>query len=192
MEHDSDAVIIAQSLEDPELFGVIYERYHDTIFRHIARRVGSQRAPDLTADVFVRAFQIRPRYDLNRSSCRPWLYGIATNILGDDLRRLRRQQRIDLEASSLTPLVNDPYDRSDERLMAASAGSELTRALEALRPDDRNVLLLYSVEDLTYQETAEALGIPVGTVRSRLARARQTIRDLVPNLARSEMDDTAP
>lgn len=192
MESATDAEVIVRSLAEAEAFSVIFERHHDTIFRYVGRRVGADRAADLTADVFLRAFRLRHRYDSTRSSCRPWLYGIATNIIGDDLRRFRRRQRIYLVASRIIPATDDPYARSDDRLVAGAASRELNLALGALRSGDRDVLLLYAVEELTYQETADVLQIPIGTVRSRLARARRIVRELIPDPEqRTSRDDGA-
>jgi RNA polymerase sigma factor (sigma-70 family) len=188
----SDSDVIVASIEDPERFTSIYERHHDMVFRFVARRVGTERAADLTAEVFLRAFRLRARFDPARTSARPWLYGIATNVIGDDLRKRRRQQRNYLVFAGLTVAHDNPYDRSDDRLAAAAVGDDLNRALGALRSVDRNVLLLYALEDLTYQETAEALGIPVGTVRSRLARARRRIRELVPDLEQRHTQQSDP
>ena len=174
--------MIARSLKETEAFSVIYQRHHDKIFRYIARRVGGDRAADLTSEVFLRAFRLRRRYDTTRSSCQPWLYGIATNVVGDDLRRFRRQQRIYLVTGSLAIQPDDPYQQADEQLTADAVSDDLNRALGSLRTGDRNVFLLYGVENLTYQQTADALGIPIGTVRSRMARARRIIRELIPDL----------
>ncbi|MEZ5175494.1 MAG: RNA polymerase sigma factor [Acidimicrobiia bacterium] len=190
MDSATDAEVIARSLEEPEAFSVIFQRHHDRIFRYIARRVGADRAADLTSEVFLRAFKLRRRYDTSRGSCQPWLYGIATNVVGDDLRRSRRQQRIYLVAGRLEPQPDDPYQKADDQLTAAAVSGELNRALGSLRTGDRNVFLLYGVESLTYQETADALGIPIGTVRSRMARARRIIRELIPDLEQRTSRDS--
>lgn len=182
MDSGTDAEIIARSIHAPEAFSVIYRRHHDRIFRYVARRVGTDKAADLTAEVFLRAFRVRHRYDPARPSSQPWLYGIATNILGDDLRRLRRQERIYLVIGGSMPQPEDPYQQADDQLVASAVGPELNRVLASLRRGDRDVFLLYAIENLSYRETAEALNIPIGTVRSRLARVRRSIRELIPDL----------
>lgn len=179
----SDAEAISRSVDDPEQFSVVYERHHDAIFRYVARRAGVDRAPDLTADVFLTAFRIRSRYDTTRNSCLPWLYGIATNVIGDELLRTRRRTRKYLAFVGLNPPTDHAHEDADDRLMAAAVSGELNMALGSLRKGDRDVLLLYAVAGIEYREIAEALGIPIGTVRSRLSRARQKLRELLPGLA---------
>jgi RNA polymerase sigma-70 factor, ECF subfamily len=180
-ESVSDADVVVASWEDPERFGEIFSRYHDTIFRYVARRLGPNSAADVTAEVFVRAFRIRFRYDATRVSCRPWLYGIATNVIGDQLRSRSRSQRNTLSVAIVAAGSDDDTARSDERIDAAALGPILNEALARLRPGDRDVLLLYAVEELSYGEVAEALTIPIGTVRSRLHRARRQLRELIPS-----------
>ncbi len=179
----SDAEAISRACEDPDGFSVVYERHHDTIFRYTARRAGVAAAPDITSEVFLRAFKNRARYDTSRDSCLPWLYGIATNIIGDQLRRTRRQQRKYLALAGLNPSDDDAFADADDHLVAAAAKGELDAALGSLRKKERDVLLLYALEGLGYREIAEALEIPVGTVRSRLFRARQKLRELLAELA---------
>jgi len=185
----TDAEIIEKSLDDPNAFGMVFERYYDTIFRFVARRQGLEPAADLTADVFARAFSLRGRYDTTRESCRPWLYGIASNIIGDEIRRQRRSERRHLAMIGLQGESDDPYGRADDKLAAQQEASRLHGSLASLRSRDRNVLLLYSIEELSYQEIADALNIPVGTVRSRLSRARRKISELETQLEQTKLRD---
>lgn len=176
----TDAEIIGRSLDDPNLFGVVFDRYHDDIFRFVARRVGVDVAADLTADVFTRAFSLRDRYDVTREFCRPWLYGIALNIVGDEIRCMQRSERLSLAMLGLQMEDgDDPFGRVDDQLVAEQQAASLNRSLAKLFPGDRSALLLYAVEELTYQEIGDVLDIPVGTVRSRLSRARHKMRELV-------------
>jgi RNA polymerase sigma factor (sigma-70 family) len=188
----SDAELLVASQDDPERFSEIFRRHHDTIFRYVARRVGVEAAPDVTAQVFVTAFRKRRRYDVTYSSCRPWLYGIATNIIGDHIRARRRSSQLylKLKAATMPTTTGDETARSDEQLDAAALGPILNHALGRLAQRDRDVLLLYAIEDLTYGEIALALGIPVGTVRSRLSRARSQLRELIsPRLQNTRWGD---
>ncbi|WP_406461068.1 sigma-70 family RNA polymerase sigma factor [Streptomyces sp. NBC_01622] len=171
-----DAEIVVQSLERPELFALLYDRYASDIHRYAARRLGDGAADDITADTFLAAFRIRSRYDRSRPNARPWLYGIAGNLIGKQrrtevraLKALARTGRDPVAASWSDSWVEDP----DSRI---AARGPLAGALAALSAGDRNVLLLVAWADLTYQEVAEALDIPVGTVRSRLNRARRKVR----------------
>ncbi|MEU9393437.1 sigma-70 family RNA polymerase sigma factor [Streptomyces sp. NPDC048324] len=173
---EDDAEVVAQSLEQPELFARLYDRYAPDIHRYAARRLGDGAADDITSDTFLIAFRIRSRYDRTRPNARPWLYGIAGNLIG-------KQRRAEVRAlKALARTGHDPVTESwgaswvedtDSRI---AAQGPLAGALAALSAGDRHVLLLVAWAELTYQEVAEALDIPVGTVRSRLNRARRKVR----------------
>jgi RNA polymerase sigma factor (sigma-70 family) len=170
-----DAAIIEISRREPERFAVLFDRHAPHIYRYVARRAGPQVADDLVAETFLVAFAKRDRYDLAHRDARPWLYGIATNLVGQHHRDEARQYRI----SQAT--VADPGVAGHAARVAADVTAQATRpllyaALAALPPGDRDVLLLIAWEELTYQEVSRALDIPVGTVRSRLHRARAQTR----------------
>ncbi|MFJ7305701.1 RNA polymerase sigma factor [Streptomyces sp. NPDC099088] len=169
---ERDGHVIAQSLEHPELFARLYDQYAPDIHRYAARRLGNHAADDVTADTFLTAFRVRARYDASRSSARPWLYGIAAHLIGKQRRKEVRGLRA-LARTGHDPVaagwVEDTADLVADR-------APLADALAALSGADRHVLLLVAWADLTYQEVAEALGIPIGTVRSRLNRARRKVR----------------
>lgn len=188
----TDATLIGQSLAEPEQFGVIFERYFSQIHQYLARRVGTKIADDLTAEVFVAAFAQRQRYDLTRDCARPWLYGIATNLAGSHRRQEERRYR------ALARIDRRLVSPSDEdaiaaRVSASAAGPALAGALAALDRGDRDVLLLVALADLSYPEVAESLGIPYGTVCSRLSRARRRLRESLsgtsPPRGRAERPD---
>ncbi|WP_329405943.1 RNA polymerase sigma factor [Streptomyces sp. NBC_00704] len=170
-----DARVIADSLDRPELFGELYQRHAAVIHRYAARRLGEEAAEDITADTFLSAFRTRRRYDLARRDARPWLYGIAANLIGKQRRAEVRALRA-LARTGLDPVAASWTDRSDSRVTAHAAHGLLAGALAGLSRGDRDVLLLVAWADLGYQEVAEALSIPVGTVRSRLNRARRKVR----------------
>jgi RNA polymerase sigma factor (sigma-70 family) len=184
----TDAEIIAASLIDGEEFSAVFERYHQDIFRYVARRLGRQAADDVTADVFVAAFGRRDRYDLDVPRCRPWLYGIASNLVRDHLRRAKRRSRAYLHAAVLEPHADLTDLDTEERAAVAAAIPRINQALGRLSVADRETLLLVSLGELTYEEAAIALGLPIGTVRSRLWRARRRMQELLPDL-RQTTDD---
>ncbi|MER5890087.1 RNA polymerase sigma factor [Streptomyces sp. NPDC001941] len=182
-EPDDDARVVAGSLERPELFAELYNRYAPDIHRYCARRLGQGAADDVTAETFLIAFRRRDRYDQHRANARPWLYGIAANLIG----RQRRTEVRALKALARTghdPVAESWTEGADSRVDARAAQAPLAAALASLSAGDRHVLLLVAWADLAYQEVAEALGIPVGTVRSRLNRARRKVR--------SALGDTDP
>ena len=175
---DSDADVMRASVDDPARFEALFERHFETIFRYVGRRLGRQAAEDVSAEVFLQAFEVRDRYDLRYPDARPWLFGIAANVM----RRRRRTEERRLRALARQPAepaargaAGDPAAAPDDalsRLDSRAARPGLARALARLRADEREVLLLVAWGDLTYDEVARALAIPIGTVRSRLHRAR--------------------
>lgn len=175
MEADDDAAVIEHSARDPERFGVIFDRHAPYIHRYLARRLGVEVAEDLLAETFLVAFRKRDRYDLDQRNARPWLYGIATNLIGQYRRDEVRQFR--LRRAVLADSDEACHDDHVVAVVTAQAARQtLIAALAELSPRDRDVLLLIAWEELTYDEVAAALGIPVGTVRSRLNRARRRAR----------------
>jgi RNA polymerase sigma-70 factor (ECF subfamily) len=171
----SDAEVVAASAADPEAFGELYRRHAPAVHGFVLRRVGAEHADDVTADTFVTAFRIRARFDRQRDSARPWLMGIAVN----QISRRWRAERAHL--STLAALEAAPpghgAPEASEAVLDRSVDAGLAAALRSLRRGDRDVLLLVAWAELEYTEVAEALGIPVGTVRSRLHRARRLVRD---------------
>jgi RNA polymerase sigma factor (sigma-70 family) len=120
-------------------------------------------------------------FDPQRESARPWLYGIATNLLHAERRsedrRLRAFQRA--AATACVPLGVDAFERASERVDAEAAVASIGPAVGQLTQGERDALILFAVEGLTYPEVAAALTIPVGTVRSRISRARSRLRELL-------------
>lgn len=179
-----DAALIAQSLRAPERFGVLFDRHAPAIYRYIARRLGRDTADDLVAETFLAAFRQRGRYGPAHADARPWLYGIATRLIGryrrDEVRFFRAISR-----TGIDPAAELIADQVTSRVAAQAASRELAAAIAALPPGYRDVLLLIA-SGLGYQETATALGVPVGTVSSRLLRARQRVRAMIGDPMRSD------
>jgi RNA polymerase sigma-70 factor (ECF subfamily) len=171
----TDADAIAASLTAPHAFAAVFERHFDAIHRFLRGRVGAALAEELASETFVRAFSARARYDRAFPDARPWLFAIATNLVRGqrraEARRLAAYARLDSA---------EPHGADEEaaagRADASVRGPALARALEHLSEADRDTLLLVAWADLTYEETARALDVPVGTVRSRLHRARAAVR----------------
>lgn len=174
MDHralDSDA--ISASATTPAEFAAIFDRHFDAVHAYLQRRIGRDIADELSAEAFLVAFTGRARYDLSRSDARPWLFGIATNLL----HRHRRQELRELRAyaRSATDPILDAYDGIDARIDASNARRKLVDALAGVPAEELDALLLLAWADFSYPEIAEALAIPIGTVRSRLSRARARI-----------------
>lgn len=171
-----DATVIRQSLRTPERFAVIFDRHAAHILRYLARRLGREVADDLLSETFVVAFGKRARYDPARPDARPWLYGIASNLVGQRRRDEVRELRLLLALPGPDTGEDCHADRVSAAVTAGSTRAALVAALARLAEGDRDVLLLVGWEHLTYEEVALALDIPVGTVRSRLHRARTVVR----------------
>lgn len=174
-EHEADAEVIGRSLRCPEAFAVIFDRHAASVGRYLERRAGREVAQDLVAETFLAAFKGRGSYDAARVEARPWLFGIATRLLS----RYWRAERRRLEVLAAVP-AERPSPGHDERVAAELTARQLRQplvaALTGLAAGDRDALLLVAWAQLTYAEVAAALEIPVGTVRSRLNRARRLIR----------------
>jgi len=174
-----DARLIRASLSEPAAFGGIFDRHASELLAYVVRRVGTADGESVLGELFRIAFESRARYDLSRTDARPWLYGIAANLIMKHHRsagRLRSAlERLALRQES-RPV---PFD---QRIVDAAADRQLcervAKAIEELPDHDREVVLLYAWQRLTYAEIAEALGIPIGTVRSRLNRVRKVLREL--------------
>ena len=169
----SDVDCLARSLREPRAFESIFDRHFDAVYHYLYRRVGPDLADELAAETFTLAFE-------RRSSCRargsslPWLLGIATNLVRrrfrGEQRRLRAYRRSDTDRS----VVYD--DDAVARVDGSSLRARLAGALGAMRPRERDALLLYALADLTYEEIALALEVPVGTVGTWLHRSREIAR----------------
>jgi RNA polymerase sigma factor (sigma-70 family) len=171
----SDAEVIAGSLDDPERFAIIFGRHADEIHRYAARRLGQQAAADVVSEVFLAAFRNRGRYQPGRSDARPWLYGISTKVISQQLRAEGRRAHL-LAAVPAPPPAEFPADDIGDRITAERLRPVLLGVLAELSPADRELVLLVAWAELSYKQAAQALEIPVGTVRSRLHRARARVR----------------
>jgi RNA polymerase sigma-70 factor (ECF subfamily) len=183
----SDAEVIVASWHDPVRFEVVFSRHFGTVFRFLAGRAPRDEAADMAAEVFVRAFARRRRYRPDRPSALPWLLGMAVNVLREWTRRLARADRAHRRSSSDLEADVDTGD-AEARMDADESAPALRRALAGLSLDEYNVLVLAALHQLTYPEIADTLGIPLGTVRSRLARARRRARELIGPDRRIYMD----
>lgn len=171
-----DAGVIRASLADPDRFAELYDKYAGQLYRYAYQRVGPQHADDVVAETFLAAFQARRSYDPDRAEARPWLFGILTRKLA----RHHRSEKARLRAWARAVPDGDtpgPAERVAARVTAGGVAAELAAALAGLSRGDRDVLLIVAWGELSYEEAAAALGIPVGTVRSRLHRAKKRVRE---------------
>jgi RNA polymerase sigma factor (sigma-70 family) len=162
---------------DRRAFGALYERHAHTIYNYLFRRLADwSEAEDLTAVVFLEAFRRRTDAVVVEGKLLPWLFGIATNVLRNRRRAQWRHRRL------LTQMERDRRQESEPdvagRVEAAEQMRSVLKQIEVLPRAQQEVLALCTWFGLSYEEAAAALGAPVGTVRSRLARARASLAEL--------------
>jgi RNA polymerase sigma factor (sigma-70 family) len=170
-----DAEIISQSLTDPDQFAVLFRRHAPAIQRYVTRRIGPHAADDVVAETFLAAFRQRGSYRPGPADALPWLYGIATNLVRRHWRTEVQQLRV-LARTGADPVVADFAPRVDESVSAAAVNAALAAGLAGLPATQRDALLLVAWGGLTYEQVAAATGAPLGTVQSRISRARRRLR----------------
>jgi len=176
----SDRVLWQRAREgDGSAFGVLFERHAGRIYNYCFRRTGDWAlAEDLTSTTFLLAWRSHGHAPLQAESALPLLYGIATNVLRNDRRSVKRRRaafaRLPLERAE----EPDFGDEASTRLDDQAAMRELLRLFAGLPRREQDVVALCDWSGLSYEGTAVALDIPIGTVRSRLARGRRRLREL--------------
>ena len=163
------------SFDDPEAFGVLFEEHAPDIYAFCFRRTADGRASeDLAQTVFLEVWRKREEVELAPDELRPWLFGVALNLLRNHRRSLRRHR---------AALARLPRPRSDlgedlaERLDDEQRARQALACFRALSQNEQDVVALCAWAELTYDQAAKVLGVPVGTVRSRLARARDKVKE---------------
>lgn len=163
---------------DADAFGVLYERHARAIYNHLFRRCADwSLAEDLTSVVFLEAYRRRAGARIEEDKVLPWLYGVATNVLRNQRRSLRRHAEALRRVPAPEPDAGTAAAVAD-RVDAERRMRSVLAALEGLTRADLDVLALCVWSDLSYEDAAAALSIPVGTVRSRLSRARRRLAQL--------------
>jgi RNA polymerase sigma-70 factor (ECF subfamily) len=175
---EDDGTLMRAAQTDPAPFGTLFDRHFAAVHRFCERRVGRSMAEDLAGETFRRAFEARHSYDLGRPNALPWLYRIALNLVRDALRARAAEDRA---YSRLRALAGAGWpcedDQAARRVEARSDLALLARLLLAEPEQDVDALFLHVWEGLSYLDVATALGVPVGTVRSRLSRLRHRLEE---------------
>jgi RNA polymerase sigma factor (sigma-70 family) len=174
-DEPSDAVLIERSLRHTARFEKVFDRHFDAIHGYVARRLGPGLADDVASETFLIAFDRRARYELGQPDAAPWLYGIASNLIARHRRAEVRRYRA-LARAGGEGTVEGHSEGVAGRLDAQALRARLAAALLDLEARDREVLLLVAWAQLSLEEAARALGVPAGTARSRLHRARAKTR----------------
>jgi RNA polymerase sigma-70 factor (ECF subfamily) len=186
---ESDAAVVAASLAEPRQFGALFDRHATTLHRYVVRRIGPTDADAIVGETFRIAFEKRATYDCERPNARPWLYGIATNLVAKHRRSEGRRIRAVARLATARDATTDFAETVSSSVDAARQWDRVAEAVASLPQAERDTLVLHVWEGLPYDEIAVALGVPVGTVRSRLNRARTRLRELAPVSGEQHDDD---
>ena len=178
----ADAELVTRSVGgDLSAFNQIVDRYQSQVYNVATRTLGSRiAAEDVTQETFISAYKAIRGF--RGGNLRAWLLRIARNQCFDHLRSMRRRPESSLEeAFEDTGFVHPaPADSLPEtQALTAELGRAISRAIDALPRDQRITLVTIDIQGLSYEETAEAFGVSIGTVKSRLSRARSKVRDLL-------------
>ena len=160
---------------DEDQIAALFDRHFPAIHAYLRRRLPAESARELAAETFLIAYRRRGDFDGTKGDPLPWLFGIASNLVRGERRRERRELRA-YGRTGVDPVVDDLGDL-EQRLDVQADFKRVATAIADLPSQSREVLLLYAWADLSYEEISKALGINVGTVRSRLARCRGRLRD---------------
>lgn len=178
----SDSEIISASLADPECFGLLFERHFQSVFSYAVRSIGASEGQEIASEVFVQAFKSRRRFDLSYRSARPWLLGIASNLVSNRYRSFERRSRAYRRALGRTHEIEEFETGVADRVDASTHSARAREALEDLRPPERTVVSLFVFGGLSYREIAQVLGVREGTVKSRLSRGRANLRNALADI----------
>ncbi|MEH6372790.1 RNA polymerase sigma factor [Streptomyces sp. KLMMK] len=177
---------------DREAFAELYDEHARTVYNHAFRLTGDwSSAEEVMSETFLEAWRTREKVEPEGGSLRPWLLGIATNKARNANRRVRRRLAFLARRLSADP-VRDFADESASRIDDSRELDAVRRAVKALRRPEREVLALCVWSGLDYAQAAQALGVPVGTVRSRLSRARARLRRLTDEQLTVDSGRTRP
>jgi len=186
----TDAELIAASLDDPPRFAELFDRHFAAVVRFAERRVAHDQAGEVASETFTRAFARRASYRPGSADALPWLYGIASNLVLHERRRFARYlaavERVETEGSRQER--DGGLAAADRRLDAARDWERMRAALLALSDTDRELLLLVAWDELSYEDAAAVLELPVGTVRSKLHRTKARLRELLEATGRTAPD----
>jgi len=190
-DHAAELAIVERCRkQDFEAFGKLVDAYQNRVFGFVKRMVpNAEEAADITQEVFIRAFQSFGRFD-GRSSVRTWLFRIAYNLCVDRARKIDRAPvEIGMQPSAdgeETVDVPDSRWQPEQIAMDEELADAVERAILSMSDKLRTVLLLHDKEDMAYEEIATTVGVPVGTVKSRLFLARAHLQQALKNYLQPE------
>jgi len=180
-EHWDDVELIVRSWDEPEAFGVVFERHAETLLGYFARRtLDPEAAAELTAETFAQAFASRRRFRDHGLGAIGWLYGIARHQLGRFFRNgavdARARRRLGMPEREVSP---EDYERIEEMIDFEQIGRAIARAFSVLSEEQREALTLRVIEGRPYREVAESLRCSEETARARVSRGLKRLGTLI-------------
>ncbi len=183
----TEALVERAKRGDTRAFEALVDIYKDKIYTYVLRMLRDPaEAEDVAQDAFLRAYQSLPKFR-GASSFQTWLYRIASNLVIDSVRRQKRRQNggmsldapMDTDEGQMARELADERRGPEELAESAALQEQVTEAIAQISPRLRTVLVLYDIEGMSYQEIADILGCPLGTVKSRLFNARAQLREVL-------------
>jgi RNA polymerase sigma-70 factor (ECF subfamily) len=200
MQENEQALIQAAQRGDLNAFNALVLAYQDSVYTVAYRILGeAHAAADAAQEAFILAYRRLTTY--RGGSFRAWLLRITTNQCYDELRRLRRKPSISVEdlpdaESDDGPALSADTDTPEQIVQQRELQNAIQQCINSLSPDQRVVLVMSDVEGFSYQEIADQVGVNLGTIKSRLSRARagvrdclQSVKELLPSVFRLNSDE---
>lgn len=182
-ERTDEDLLVSARQGDEEAFAIFLRRHTATVHRWMVRAVGQEDADDMTQDIFLKAYRGLPRFR-GEAPPRAWLASIADNAVKNRYRSRSRFRRVFAGSSDARPDLDPPERRAgpEENAHTGESRRLVTEALKLLAPEFRMAVVLRDIEEWSYEEIAASLALPVGTVKSRIARGRGQLREILTPL----------
>jgi RNA polymerase sigma-70 factor (ECF subfamily) len=185
MPDSSEIIKLIQRAQEgsSDAFGELVRSYEKFIFNVACRMFSNaEDASDIAQEALIKAYKNINKFDFN-SSFSTWLYRITVNVCIDEMRRRKGKETYSIDAedeeNGLFMQLEDTSEGAEEGVIRKETVSEVRRAIDKLSEEHKMVIILRDLQDLSYEEVAETLGINVGTVKSRLARGRKSLKDII-------------
>ena len=185
MADSSEITILIQKAQkgDTNAFGTLVASYEKFIFNVACKMFSnSEDASDIAQEALIKAYKNIDKFDFN-SSFSTWLYRITVNACIDEMRRRKGRESISIDAedeeSGLAVQIEDTSLGAEERVIQNETVSEVRTAIDKLSEEHKTVIILRDLQDMTYEQVAQTLDLSIGTVKSRLARARKSLKDII-------------
>ena len=185
MADSSEITLLIQKAQkgDTNAFGTLVASYEKFIFNVACKMFSnSEDAADIAQEALIKVYKNIDKFDFN-SSFSTWLYRITVNACIDEMRRRKGRESISIDAedeeSGLAVQIEDTSLGAEERVIQNETVSEVRAAIDKLSEEHKTVIILRDLQDMTYEQVAQTLDISIGTVKSRLARARKSLKDII-------------